>query len=366
MKKVLITMLAFLQFLVLTAGSAYAADDHHHGRLEKLVVTDTETGRQNHYILYTYNDAGLLSGQYHYLGGEKEYYYSEVYDYYRNGVLRTKRHSGLFEEIHYDAWGHCMDCDYDFFGDIGVPFSTISSDTVREYDTDGNLTRYEVRWNYEEGPEDDRSIIREYKYDESNRIVTVTSIETEPDYYSQQNERKTKSVTIRFSYWDDGSYGVLVKRETDDRDYLGNTMSYIEVDEKGFPLRSVAFGGYDDELEGISVISKGHYSYDEYGNLTQISSEDQDDFGETIDYIYQIENGKPISCDVRVTNIRDGIEEEPVVYSTAYEYNADGEVIRKGFDGHFEDYTYVYDESEEPPALWPDDLGPFVPLFPWG
>ena len=59
MKKVLITMLAFLQFLVLTAGSAYAADDHHHGRLEKLVVTDTETGRQNHYILYTYNNAGL-------------------------------------------------------------------------------------------------------------------------------------------------------------------------------------------------------------------------------------------------------------------------------------------------------------------
>ena len=91
MKRILITMLAFLQAFCLPMGISYAADDHHHGRLEKLVATDAETGRQEYYIRYTYNDAGQLSGQYRYLGDEEEHHYYEVYDYYRNGVLRTKK-----------------------------------------------------------------------------------------------------------------------------------------------------------------------------------------------------------------------------------------------------------------------------------
>ena len=43
-----------------------------------------------------------------------------LYEHTERKISGTRTRGGLFEEIHYDAWGHCMDCDYDFFGDIGV------------------------------------------------------------------------------------------------------------------------------------------------------------------------------------------------------------------------------------------------------
>ena len=362
-------MLISLQVFFLTANATFAVADHNHGRLEKQIITDPETGKQDHYILYTYNDAGLLSGRYWYTSDEdfEDYiYYSEEYDYYKNDMLRTRWHSGLFGELHYDVWGHYMDCDYDIIDTSGVPCTDLPSDVVREYDADGNLTRYEAQWNYEEGTADDESIVREYEYDENNRIVTVKSTEYKPNYYSKQRERITNYVKISFSYWEDGSYSALIERDPADKNYWIATLDYIEFNENGFPLREVGFREYDDEIEGISVVMESHYAYDEYGNLTQIHYEYQDGFLHTIDYLYQMKNGKPIYCDVIDLITSGDIDEEPVIYTAEYKYNADGELVREGIAGNYKDYTYIYDESAEPPTFWPDDLKPFAPLFPWG
>ena len=362
-------MLAAAVFLLLfnvVSGASNASAESQHGRVIKQLVTDAESGEQDFWIEYIYNDSGLLAGKYWYLGKEEEHYYFEEYDYYENDMLRTKRRSGIFSEFHYDSYGHYMDCDSGVIDPSGVPYTGELSDIVHEYDKKGNLTRYEVQWTYEDSPGEIYSIVRKYEYDEENRIARVISVPEDPYGSCKQEEFESNYMESSFCYWENGSYYVVIERHPSESRDERRGFAYIEYNKRGFPVKTVWFRREDAENPEISVDSKSSYLYDENGNLTQILIESRDGYQHTIDYVYQTEDGRPVNCDIIDSWGGGSVDPERTVYPVEYAYNENGEMVREGVNGYYRDYTYVYDEIAEPPAFLPENLEPFAPLYPWG
>ncbi len=160
-------------YFMIVLNSAQPADA---AQIPKRVIERIETpeidGGVSEHVRYEYNDANQLIREIYEFqsrNGEKEQDSCPItYDYYQNGMLRTKRYNCLqYNEFHYDSYGHFMDCDTGAIDPEGVFIGTDPSKVSREYDKQGNLIRFQL---------DDEvdPVIREYQYDEQNRISKVS------------------------------------------------------------------------------------------------------------------------------------------------------------------------------------------------
>ena len=152
--------------------------------------------------------------------------YLTTYDYYDNGVVRTRRETtipceaGSFTvESHYDPHGHCMDIVH-FLPWWDVILGMRLDGTLEakyNYDSQKRLVKLEAEVAWFDLPEEHSHVVFLYQYDKEGRVNTVKSEETYSTYDFSNELQEAKEITITdtqttsFFYNSDGSYTTIDK-----------------------------------------------------------------------------------------------------------------------------------------------------------
>lgn len=144
-----------------------------------------------------------------------------TYDYHDNGMLRTKRinytpdinqnseFGGEAYESHFDAQGHWMEMEkFWYLGTVlGVAIDP-RIEPVYQYDAKGRLVSFEANgYTYDPGTE--YRVNYEYQYDEQNRIKRVKRSVVGLNAWNRDMEKPSTAV---YTYFEDGSYTVLIEK----------------------------------------------------------------------------------------------------------------------------------------------------------